>query len=138
MEDSVYFANILRSRECTVCGADRKAASILAIPTCAVCATGLDDGHAFVAIGKGAGKGVCSYPCLDVVLNEGLAGGALCPGCGSDWSAAAPHPRACRKCAKPLSFDNGYVGLWQGGRLLTFCGVPCLEMHDARVNPFCG
>jgi hypothetical protein len=138
MEDAVYFANILRSRECTVCGADRKAASVLAITRCAVCATGLDDGHAFVAIGKGAGKAVCSYPCLDVVLNEGLAGGTLCPGCGSDWSAAAPHPRACRTCAKALSFDDGYVGLWQGGRVLTFCGVPCLEMHDARVNPFCG
>lgn len=138
MEDAVYYANVLRPRECAVCGADRKAATVLAVPTCAVCSTTLDDGHAILAIGKGAAKAVCSYPCLEVVLGEGLAGGDACPGCGSPWSEAAPHPRTCRTCAKELAFDAGYVGLWQGGRLLTFCGLPCLEMHDARVNPFCG
>jgi hypothetical protein len=138
MEDAVYFANVLRSRECAVCGADRKASAVLAIPRCAVCDTTLDDGHAFLAIGRGAAKALCSYPCLEVVLAEGLAGGVACPACGTPWSAAAPHERACRSCAKALPFDEGYVGLWQGGRVLTFCGVPCLEMHDARVNPFCG
>lgn len=138
MEDSVYFANVLRSRECAVCGADRKAASVLSVTECAVCRTTLDDGHAIVAIAKGAAKAVCSYACLEVVQNEGLAGGTLCPACGTEWSEAAPHARACRTCAKPLAFDTGYVGLWQGGRVLTFCGLACLEMHDARVNPFCG
>ncbi len=138
MEDSVYYANILRSRECSVCGADRRAAVVLVVQACAVCRTALDDGHALLAIAKGAAKAVCSYPCLEVVLNEGLAGGTVCPACASEWSAAAPHPRSCRTCAKELSFDVGYVGLWQGGRVLTLCGMPCLEMHDARVNPFCG
>ncbi len=138
MEDSIYFANVLRSRECVVCGADRKASTVLAFTACAVCDRPLDDGHALLAIARGGAKAVCSYPCVEVVLNEGLAGGTDCPGCGSPWMGAAPHPRACRTCAKPLSFDEGYVGLWQGGRVLTFCGLPCLENHDARVNPFCG
>lgn len=138
MEDAVYYANILRSRECSVCGADRMAASVLVVPTCAVCTRALDDGHAILALAKGAAKAVCSYPCLEVVLSEGLAGGMTCPACGSDWSAATPHSRACRTCAKGLSFDDGFVALWRGGRVLTFCGPACLELHDARVNPFCG
>ncbi len=138
MEDATYFANVLRSRECSVCGADRKAAVVLARPECAVCGTTLDDGRALIAIAKGAAKGVCSMPCLDVVLNEGLVGGDACPGCGSPWTQAAPHARTCRTCAKELSFAEGYVGLWEGGRLVTFCGVACLEMHEDRVNPFCG
>ncbi len=138
MEDATYFANVLRSRECSVCGADRKASVVLALPMCAVCGTTLDDGHALLAIAKGAAKGVCSRPCLDVVLNEGLVGGAACPGCGSPWASASPHARSCRTCAKGLSFDDGYVGLWEGGRLVTFCGTACLEMHEDRVNPFCG
>lgn len=138
MEDAVYYANVLRSRECPVCGTDRKAATVLAVTRCAVCDSALDDGHAILAIGKGASKAVCSYPCLEVTLQEGLAGGEACPACATPWSAAAPHERACRTCAKPLSLSDGYVGLWEGGRLLTFCGLSCLEMHDARVNPFCG
>ncbi len=138
MEDAVYYANVLRSRECAVCGTDRKAAAVLSVTECAVCRTILDDGHAILAIATGAAKAVCSYPCLEVVVGEGLAGGTACPACGSPWSAAAPHARTCRTCAKDLPFDAGYVGLWEGGRVLTFCGLPCLEMHDARVNPFCG
>ncbi len=138
MEDSAYFANILRSRECAVCGADRRATVVLAENGCAVCGTTMDDGHAILAIARGAAKPVCSYACLEVVLQEGLAGGAACPACGSEWSAAAPPARTCRTCAKDLAFDPGYVGLWQGGRLLAFCGLACLEMHDERVNPFCG
>ncbi len=138
MEDAVYYANVLRSRECAVCGTDRKASVVLSANRCAVCDAILDDGHAVLAIAKGAAKAVCSYPCLEVVLNEGLAGGEACPACGTLWSAAAPHARACRSCAKALSFDDGYIGLWQGGRVLPFCGLPCLEMHDARVNPVCG
>lgn len=138
MEDATYFANVLRSRECSVCGADRKASVILASPNCAVCGTTLDDGHALLGIAKGAAKAVCSPTCLEVVLNEGLAGGTSCPGCGNPWSAAAPRPRTCRTCAKDVRFDEGYLGLWQGGRLATFCGVACLQMHEDRVNPFCG
>ena len=138
MEDATYFANVLRSRECSVCGTDRKASAVLARPICAVCGTTLDDGHALLAIAKGAAKAVCSMSCLEVVLKEGLAGGTACPGCGTEWSAAGPHARTCRTCAKPLSFEEGYVGLWEGGRLATFCGLPCLEMHEGRVNPFCG
>ncbi len=138
MEDAVYYANVLRPRECAVCGTDRKASVVLASMRCAVCDAGLDDGHAVLAIAKGAAKAVCSYPCLEVVLNEGLVDGAGCPACGTPWSGASPHARTCRTCAKALSFDSGYVGLWQGGLLLTFCGLKCLEMHDARVNPFCG
>ncbi len=138
MEDATYFANVLRSRECSVCGTDRKASAVLADPRCTVCGTTLDDGHALLAIAQGAAKAACSMACLEVVLNEGLAGGDSCPACGTPWSAAAPHPRTCRTCAKDLSFDDGYVGVWQGGRLQTFCGVPCLEMHEDRVNPFCG
>ena len=138
MEDATYFANVLRSRECAVCGADRKASTVLASPNCAVCGTTLDDGHALLAIARGAAKPICSMPCLEVVWNEGLAGGAACPGCGTEWSSAAPHPRACRTCAKSLAFDDGYVGLWEGGRVATFCGAACLEMHEDRVNPFCG
>lgn len=138
MEDATYFANVLRARECSVCGADRKAATVLASPNCAVCSTTLDDGHAFVAIAKGAAKPLCSFPCLEVALAEGLANGGTCPGCGSPWSAARPPPRTCRTCAKDLAFDAGYVGLWEGGRLLTFCGPTCLERHEARANPFCG
>ncbi len=138
MEDSVYYANVLRSRECAVCGTDRKASAVLYVNACAVCRTPLDDGHALLAIARGGAKAACSYPCLDVVLNEGLAGGPSCPACGTPWGEAAPPPRTCRTCAKDLTYDAGYVGLWQGGRVLTFCGVPCLEMHDARVNPFCG
>ncbi len=138
MEDSVYYANVLRSRECSVCGTDRKASAVLVANLCAVCSTPLDDGHALVAIAQGGSKAVCSYPCLEVVLTEGLAGGAACPACGTPWAEAVPHLRTCRTCAKDLAFAEGYVGLWQGGRLLTFCGLPCLEMHDARVNPFCG
>ncbi len=138
MEDAVYYANVLRPRECAVCGADRKASATLASTRCAVCRTTLDDGHAILAVAVGGAKAVCSYPCLEVVLSEGLAGGTACPACDSDWAAAAPHPRTCRTCAKEVTFDAGYVGLWQGGRLLTFCGLACLEMHDARVNPFCG
>ncbi len=138
MEDAVYFANVLRSRECAVCGADRKAASVLATTACAVCGTGLDDGHAILAIATGAAKALCSYACLEVVLAEGLVGGTACPACGTPWSEAAPHARSCRTCAHELRLDAGYVGLWQGGRLLTFCGLACLEVHDQRVNPFCG
>ena len=138
MEDATYFANVLRSRECSVCGTDRKASAVLADPRCAVCGTTLDDGHALLPIARGAAKAACSMPCLEAVRNEGPAGGDLCPGCGDPWSAAAPHPRTCRTCAKDLAFADGYVGLWQGGRLVTFCGVPCLEMHEDRVNPFCG
>ena len=138
MEDATYFANVLRGRECPVCGADRRASSVLANPLCAVCDTRLDDGHAFLAVARGAAKAVCSRPCLDVVLSEGLAGGESCPGCGTAWPAASPHARTCRTCAKALSLDDGYVGLWEGGRVVTFCGVPCLEMHEDRVNPFCG
>ncbi len=138
MEDAVYYANVLRSRECPVCGADRRAAVVLAVTDCSVCHGSLDDGHAILAIAKGAAKPVCSYACLDVVLNEGLTGGTMCPACGTDWSRASPHPRTCRSCARDLGFEGGYVGLWQGGLLLTFCGLACLEMHDARVNPFCG
>ncbi len=138
MEDATYFANVLRGRECSVCGADRKAAVVLARTGCAVCDTPLDDGRALMAIAKGAAKVACSMPCLEVVLNEGLAGGDACPGCGSPWSEAAPHPRSCRTCAKELSFADGYVGLWEGGRIVTFCGIACLEMHEDRVNPFCG
>ncbi len=138
MEDATYFANVLRSRACAVCGTDRKATSVLASPICAVCHATLDDGHAILAIAKGAAKGVCSLPCLEVVLQEGLAGGTICPACGSPWSAAAPIPRTCRTCAKALAFDAGYIGLWEGGRVVTFCGAACLEMHDTRMNPFCG
>ena len=100
MEDSVYYANILRSRECPVCGADRKAALVLAANRCAVCDTTLDDGHAILALGKGAAKGVCSYACLEVVLQEGLAGGVMCPASASPWSDAAPHERTCRTCGR--------------------------------------
>ncbi len=121
-----------------MCGADRKAATVLAINACAVCHTTMDDGHAILAIARGAAKPACSYACLEVVLQEGLAGGTDCPGCGSEWSAAAPSARTCRSCAKEVAFDAGYVGLWQGGRLLAFCGLGCLVMHDERVNPFCG
>ncbi len=138
MEDATYFANVLRSRECSVCGTDRKASVVLSQRTCEVCDTPLDDGHTLIAIAKGAAKAVCSMPCLEVVLNEGLAGGEACPGCGSPWSGAVPHACTCRTCAKDLAFPGGYVGLWEGGRLVTFCGVPCLEMHEDRVNPFCG
>ncbi len=138
MEDAVYYANVLRSRECAVCGTDRKASAVLVVQACAVCDTPLDDGHALLALAKGGAKAVCSYPCLDVVLHEGLADVGACPACGTPWTEAAPHARTCRSCAKDLSLDPGYVGLWQGGRVLTFCGLACLEMHDARVNPFCG
>ncbi len=138
MEDATYYANILRSRECSVCGTDRRASVVLASNTCAVCGTTLDDGRALLGIAKGAAKAVCSMACLEVVLSEGLVGGATCPGCGTPWPAAAPHGTTCRTCAKTLSFADGYLGLWQGGRVTTFCGLPCLEMHEDRVNPFCG
>ena len=138
MEDAVYFANVLRSRECAVCGTDRRASSVLALSACAVCGTSLDDAHALLAVAKSAAKAVCSYPCLEVVLNEGLAGGAACPGCGTPWAEAAPPPRTCRTCAQELSFADGYVGLWQGGRVLTSSAIPCLTNHDPRANPFCG
>src|SRR5512136_3201768 len=111
MEDSAYYANILRTRECAVCGADRKAVSVLASNECAVCKTTLDDGHAILAIAKGGAKPLCSYACLEVVLNEGLAGGTACPACDSSWSDASPHARTCRSCAKDLAFEAGYVGL---------------------------
>ncbi len=138
MEDAVYFANILRSRECAVCGTDRKASLSLAAASCAVCHAPVDSARALLAIGKGAAKAVCSIPCLEVALQEGLAGGDACPACGSPWAAAAPHPRTCRTCAKALAFEAGYVGRFDTGRLHTFCSTACLEMHEARVNPFCG
>ncbi len=137
MEDAVYFANVLRGRECAVCGADRKASASLAWGACTVCHGTLGPGRAYLGIAKAAAKPVCSLPCLEVVLKEGLVGGDVCPACASPWSAA-PHARACRTCAKDLSFDVGYVGVFEAGRLQTFCSPACLAMHDARVNPFCG
>jgi len=138
MEDAVYFANILRGRECVVCGTDRKASAALASAACAVCHGSLDSSRALLAIAKGAAKPACSAACLEVILQEGLVGGDACPACGSFWAAAAPHPRACRTCAKGLAFDAGYVGLFDAGRLQTFCSIACLEMQKARPNPFCG
>ncbi len=138
MEDAMYFANVLRGRECAVCGADRKASVALAVGACAVCHAPLDAERALLGITKGAAKAVCSATCLEVALQEGLVGGDVCPACASPWSAAAPHARACRTCAKGLSFDAGYVGAFDAGRLQAFCSPACLGMHDARVNPFCG
>jgi len=138
MEDAVYFANILRGRECVVCGADRKASTALAWSTCAVCHGPLDPAKALLGIAKGAAKPVCSPACLEVVVQEGLVGGDACPACASAWSAAAPHARACRTCANALAFDAGYVGVFDAGRLVTFCSPACFELHEARVNPFCG
>ncbi|MEK6986869.1 MAG: hypothetical protein AABX97_02100 [Candidatus Thermoplasmatota archaeon] len=138
MEDAVYFANILRSRECAVCGADRMVSPSLAGTDCSVCHGPVDSAHALLAIAKGAAKVACAIPCLEVVLQEGLVGGDACPACGSPWGTAAPHPRTCRTCAKALAFDAGYLGLFEVGRLRTFCSTACLEMHEARVNPFCG
>jgi len=138
MEDATYFTNILRGRECSVCGADRGARTALAIPTCAVCHGSVDASAALLAIARGAAKIVCSVECTEVAFQEGLTGGLLCPACGGAWSAPAPPPRTCRSCAKDLSFDAGYLGLWESGRILAFCGTPCFELHRARVNPFCG
>ncbi len=138
MEDAVYFANVLRGRECVVCGADRKASASLAAGACDVCHGTLDQGRGLLGIAKGAAKAVCSPACLEVVFQEGLVGGDACPACGSPWSDAAPHARTCRTCAQELSFDAGYVGRFDGGRLVTFCTPRCLALHEARVNPFCG
>jgi len=138
MEDAVYFANILRSRECAVCGADRRATAELKASACAICHGSLDAGNALLGIAKGAAKALCSPTCLEVALQEGLVGGDACPACGSPWAEAAPHARACHTCSKALRFEDGYVGLWEAGRLLTFCGLACLDLYRARVNPYCG
>ena len=138
MEDSVYFANILRSRECPVCGTDRRASGILASPTCAVCRGPLDPAKAYLAIARGAARATCSKECVEVALQEGLTNGTECPACGTPWSEAAPHPRTCRTCAEGLSWDVGYLGRWDDGRLDAFCSVTCLRMHEDRANPFCG
>ena len=138
MEDSVYFTNILRSRECALCGTDRKASAVLASTTCGVCHATLDGSRALLAVGRGAARAACSKECLEVALQEGLVGGDACPACGSPWPSASVPARMCRTCAKDLSLDAGYAGLWESGRLHGFCSVACLTMHEDRVNPFCG
>lgn len=138
MEDSVYYANILRTRECAVCGADRKAAGTLAAGSCAVCHGPLDPASVPLAIAQGGAKAACSDECLGVIFQEGLAGGGDCPACGSPWTEAHPPSRTCRTCAKDLCLADGYVAVWQEGRLVPFCGTACLGMHRDRVNPFCG
>jgi hypothetical protein len=98
----------------------------------------VDSDHALIAIAKGAAKALCSIPCVEVALQEGLVAGETCPVCDSFWSSANPHARSCRTCAKVLALDAGYVGLFEAGRLQTFCSTACVEMHEARANPFCG
>lgn len=138
MEDSVYFTNILRLRECAVCGTDRKASAALAVTSCAVCHGTLDTTRAYLAVARGGARAACSRECAEASIQEGLVGGDFCPACGSPWAAAAPHARTCRTCAKDLSWDAGYLGLWDAGRLHAFCSPACLTMHEERANPFCG
>ena len=137
MEDAVYFANLLRPRECAVCGADRKAIEALSASTCSVCRGSLDPTRAYVMITSGSARAACSKECLASAVAEPLARGEACPACGSPWSEAAPTVRACRTCAKDLSWEAGYVGSWHAGRLTAFCSPACLGMHEDRANPFC-
>ncbi len=138
MEDSVYFANILRGRECVVCGADRRATTTLAAAVCAVCHGPLNPEIALLAIARGGAKAACSPECLDVLVQEGVATADDCPACGAPWAESRPVARTCRTCAKDLRLEDGYVALWEAGRMHAFCGTACLAMHRDRVNPFCG
>ena len=138
MEDAVYFANLLRPRECAVCGADRKAVERLSTSTCSACDGSLDASRAYLVIARGSARAVDSKECLATAVADPAATRDACPACGSQWSEAAPPARACRTCAKDLPFDAGYVGVWEAGRLTAFCSVACLAMHEDRVNPFCG
>ena len=137
MEDAVYFANLLRPRECAICGADRKAVGTLAASTCSVCRGPVDPDRAYLVIVRGSARAVGSKECLGSAVAEPLARGEACPACGSPWSEAAPTVRACRPCAKDLSWEAGYVGSMHAGRLTAFISPACLGMHDDRAYPFC-
>jgi ribosomal protein L24E len=139
MEDAMYMANVLRVRGCALCGADRKASPVLVRSACWVCGAALDDGQeVLLAVHDSGATPVCSDSCLASLLQAPVVLSADCPVCGSPWRDAVLSARACRVCAADLDPTRGYVVLLDAGRGTPFCGVKCIEMHKARVNPFCG
>ena len=139
MEDAVYMANLLRVRECSLCGADRKASPILVRSACWVCGASLDDGEEiFLAVHGSGSTPVCSDLCFASLTQEPAVASASCAVCGSPWRDAVLVARSCRACAAGIDPVRGYVVLFQGGRVTPFCSLPCLDLHRARANPFCG
>ena len=138
MEESTYLDNVLRERACALCAADRRRVALPIEDACAVCQERRPPEDAVFAVAVGAARRACGPACAEVLLVEDLIGGEACPLCGSRWRAARPVARHCGLCAVPLNLNDGYVGLWRGERLQTFCGPRCLEAYLRRANPFCG
>ncbi len=138
MVDPAYVENLLRERACPLCGADRKARRDPDARACAVCGTAVPAGDEKFAVSSAAACAVCSTACLETALHEVPQGALACPMCGSPWLEAAPAPRTCAICGTALDLEDGYAGLWRGGRAQAFCGATCLDAYLTRANPFCG
>ena len=138
MEDRLYVDNLLRERACALCGADRRARRTPEANACAVCDSAMPAEDARFAIARTGASAVCSVACLEAALNDVPRGDRTCPACGSPWGETALAARTCGICGTVLSLEEGFAGLWRGGRIRTFCGATCLEAYLRRANPFCG
>ena len=135
----MYMANLLRMRECPLCGADRKAATVLVRSACWVCGAALDEREEIlIAVRESGATPLCSDVCLASFLQAPIVASAACAVCGSPWRDAVLIARSCRGCASDLDHARGYVVAFQGGRATPFCGIVCVDRHFATANPFCG
>ena len=97
-----------------------------------------DDEEILLAVKESGATPLCSDLCLASLEQAPVVGSASCAVCGSPWRDAVLAARSCRACAAGIDPVRGYVVLFQGGRVTPFCSLPCLDLHRARVNPFCG
>jgi hypothetical protein len=138
MEDLLHRRNVLAERACPVCGTDRFRDRRKVAPTCAVCGASVVADEAFVRVHVLGAKAACSIACLKGIPEKGGPEALACPWCHARWPGAEVPARSCLGCAVLLRPEAGYVGLVRGGRIRTFCDVPCLTSHLGRTNPFCG